>query len=561
MNNKIKKLTLLLITIIIGILLGNTVNAWYVDPNAIYGYPYDSTPYSWGQCTWFVWGRAKQKLDISLPGWGDAGTWADSARNAGYTVDYNPTPDSIAVWPCSYYYVGKYWYGYGHVAYVEEVSGNQMAITEGNWAGQDYSEKWISTTDARGYASAPQFIHLTNQTEEPEPEPIIFTPENLGTNFKAAIVFNYLEQSVEEGYKVDTAIAGTGDYSGANVALSKYNSEFEKNEIWEFERQDDGSYFIKNTQNDLYLDVIDGGTANYTNIQLCRFIGGSPQKWYFCKSVNGGYRMIPKSSYEANVRTCLDIVDGISSEGTNVHLWEYDDVNDATRPQTVYLHKIIDFTPENLGTNFEAAIVFNYENSATITGMGNYSGANVAISNYDTKFSDDQIWKFERQSDESYNIKNKKYNLYLDVADGKTDNLTNIQLCKFIGGSPQRWYFCKSTNGGYRMIPKSSYEKGIQTSLDVNDGLTAAGTNVQLWEYDNVKDATKPQTIYVERLYQLGDINEDGQVNSRDAKLALQYYVGKTKLTENQKLAGDVNKDGEINSRDAKLILQYYVGK
>lgn len=61
--------------------------------------------------------------------------------------------------------------------------------------------------------------------------------------------------------------------------------------------------------------------------------------------------------------------------------------------------------------------------------------------------------------------------------------------------------------------------------------------------------------------YTLGDINEDGQINARDAKLALQYYVGKIDLTETQKLAADVNEDGEINARDAKLILQYYVGK
>lgn len=60
---------------------------------------------------------------------------------------------------------------------------------------------------------------------------------------------------------------------------------------------------------------------------------------------------------------------------------------------------------------------------------------------------------------------------------------------------------------------------------------------------------------------ELGDINQDGKVNARDAKLALQCYVEKIKLTDEQKAIGDVNKDGKVNARDAKLILQYYVGK
>ena len=59
----------------------------------------------------------------------------------------------------------------------------------------------------------------------------------------------------------------------------------------------------------------------------------------------------------------------------------------------------------------------------------------------------------------------------------------------------------------------------------------------------------------------LGDINADGQINARDAKMALQYFTGKIQLTEEQIKRADVNKDGQINARDAKLILQYFTGK
>lgn len=59
----------------------------------------------------------------------------------------------------------------------------------------------------------------------------------------------------------------------------------------------------------------------------------------------------------------------------------------------------------------------------------------------------------------------------------------------------------------------------------------------------------------------LGDVNQDGKVNARDAKMVLQYFNGNITLSEVQKTLADVNGDGKINARDAKLILQIFNGK
>lgn len=61
--------------------------------------------------------------------------------------------------------------------------------------------------------------------------------------------------------------------------------------------------------------------------------------------------------------------------------------------------------------------------------------------------------------------------------------------------------------------------------------------------------------------YTLGDVNNDGKINSSDALLILQSAVGKITLSTTQTLAADVNKDGKINSSDALKVLQYAVGK
>lgn len=59
----------------------------------------------------------------------------------------------------------------------------------------------------------------------------------------------------------------------------------------------------------------------------------------------------------------------------------------------------------------------------------------------------------------------------------------------------------------------------------------------------------------------LGDINNDGQINTTDARLALQYAVDKIGMSEEEWIAGDVNLDEKVNTTDARLILQYAVGK
>lgn len=59
--------------------------------------------------------------------------------------------------------------------------------------------------------------------------------------------------------------------------------------------------------------------------------------------------------------------------------------------------------------------------------------------------------------------------------------------------------------------------------------------------------------------YTLGDVNNDGKINSTDALLVLQYAVNTVSLDSAQQMAADVNRDGKINSTDALLILQYAV--
>ncbi len=63
--------------------------------------------------------------------------------------------------------------------------------------------------------------------------------------------------------------------------------------------------------------------------------------------------------------------------------------------------------------------------------------------------------------------------------------------------------------------------------------------------------------------YSLGDVNNDSQINSKDASEILSEYAslstgGKASFDEEKRLRADVTLDKSIDSKDASLILAYY---
>ena len=68
---------------------------------------------------------------------------------------------------------------------------------------------------------------------------------------------------------------------------------------------------------------------------------------------------------------------------------------------------------------------------------------------------------------------------------------------------------------------------------------------------------SKVASFKCDQKYTLGDVNEDGEIDSRDALRTLRGAAGIITLTPNQAKAADVNKDNEIDSRDALRILRY----
>jgi len=77
--------------------------------------------YAFGYCTYYVAGRR------SVPSnWGNANAWYYNAQASGFSVGSTPVPGAIA-WTGAGYF--------GHVAYVESVSGGMVTVSEMNYNG------------------------------------------------------------------------------------------------------------------------------------------------------------------------------------------------------------------------------------------------------------------------------------------------------------------------------------------------------------------------------------------------------------------------------------------
>ena len=73
--------------------------------------------------------------------------------------------------------------------------------------------------------------------------------------------------------------------------------------------------------------------------------------------------------------------------------------------------------------------------------------------------------------------------------------------------------------------------------------------------------AIKKETSHIALGVLAGDVDGSGKTDSTDARLVLQYAVGKIDETALNTAAADVDGSGKVDSTDARMILQKAVGK
>ncbi len=73
-------------------------------------------------------------------------------------------------------------------------------------------------------------------------------------------------------------------------------------------------------------------------------------------------------------------------------------------------------------------------------------------------------------------------------------------------------------------------------------------------------DFVKRVMDYTHAMDHPGDVDMDGKVNTKDARLALRAALGLAKLTGPQTVAADMDGEGKVTTKDARTILKMSVG-
>ncbi|WP_294365069.1 RICIN domain-containing protein [uncultured Ruminococcus sp.] len=202
------------------------------------------------------------------------------------------------------------------------------------------------------------------------------------------------------------------------------------------------------------------------------------------------------------------------------------------------------YNPENLGTDFYAYII----NTEAWKMLTNESDNNVVMHN-ETGYAE-QIWKFTKNSDNSYKIINCKTGKALDSG-GANGNVYTYDDCD---NDYQSWYIF-GESGAYYLKPKNSNKV-----LDITSGSVNDGANVQIYDWNG----TTAQKFQIWKLdytpILLGDLNSDNKITSDDLFLLQSYLTNNITLTESQGKAADLNEDGLVDGFDLALLRQKLAG-
>ena len=127
---------------------------------------------------------------------------------------------------------------------------------------------------------------------------------------------------------------------------------------------------------------------------------------------------------------------------------------------------------------------------------------------------------------------------------------TSLPLSSLVMGSDGNLYF-----SGYNGVTSVFYQLILDDDTMTCQARAFATAGDEVWPAILVEVIAPEQPQIL-----LGDVNGDGQVDTTDAKLVMQYDLDLIDETGLELDAADVNGDGQVDTTDAKLIMQLDLG-
>ncbi len=227
----------------------------------------------------------------------------------------------------------------------------------------------------------------------------------------------------------------------------------------------EGTYYLKNANSNLYLDVVNGSAEDGANIQQHRYNGYDAQKFKIVSNGNGYYHILTGAS---GYNSCIDIASASAKNGANVLQWTY-------KGSSNQQFKLV---PNDDGSFAILTRVSNCNSALDVYDGSTASGGNVNQWSY--WGGSMQHWYLEPVIEGTYYMQNAYSGLYLDVVNGLADNGTNIQQHRFNGSDAQKFKVVSNGDGYYYILTGAS---GYNSCVDISGASADNGANVLQWAY------------------------------------------------------------------------------
>lgn len=237
--------------------------------------------------------------------------------------------------------------------------------------------------------------------------------------------------------------------------------------------QEGAVYMIQNVNSGLYLEVDGGKAADGTNVQ--QWGANEPaahNTWRVLSDGDGYYTLYPQIGDK--VSYLLDVAGNAAANGTNLGIWSATDA-DAQR---------FKFYEAADGVYYLLTKTSGDQSCVAVQGASASAGANVvewAVNLSDTS----QQWKLTQVEDtgcvmdttKTYQFRNANSNLYLEVANGKAEDSSNVQQWGANEPAAHNSWTLKEFGGGYYYI-LSALADGKTYYL--NSAGEADGSNIEI---------------------------------------------------------------------------------
>ncbi len=418
---------------------------------------------------------------------GSATDYITNALPAGWTrISYYDgfvaQPGDVAVWRG----FGNGDYQYGHIGIVMSADANGFVSAEQNYKG---SNEACKTDLRRGSYTMSPYGKIA----------CVIRPD-----FKASIPSDrggYWEEGyypvIPDGdYHIVSSVgdqwwltnAGFDMNDGGNVQLWQYDDMECEDHLYHFEFIPDGKgigrgfYKITNKLSGKCLDsegsnewLYNQSTGKRTNVQQWTDYNDSGQQWAV-NEINAGAQGMLYTFQARCSGYYIDIEEGKIESGTNISMWEG---NGSAAQQW----RLIPWAPTVGRTiddgTYQLAPYAAEEKVLSASGNNPQKGANIELNAYKGDYR--HVFDVRYLGNGYYSIINQYSGASLDVADASRRLGTNIQLWEYAEGKDaQKWIIKSCGDGYYNVVSKCN---GLY--LDLEGGGVAHGTNISLWKWED----------------------------------------------------------------------------